>query len=102
MIDLSDRYLLMIEPQKPETAPVIDELTALAIAVFDTARSDGTRYRGVHRCVCGATSDNTNWILPSGHITNSLMVHYVARHRDEVPESEIEKLHRCVLPQDPS
>ena len=92
MIALDDKHLLMIEPKGPASAPINDELTEKAVAVLATAKSNDVRYRGWHRCVCGVNSDNNDWILPDGRTTNSLMVHYVAEHRDEVPQSEIDKL----------
>lgn len=93
MIDLSDKYLLMIEPTRERSGKVVDDgLTELAETVFAKAKSNNVRYRGWHTCVCGETSDNNDWILPSGKTTNSLMVHYIRDHRDEVPQSEIDKL----------
>lgn len=40
----------------------------------------GDAYRGWHTCSCGAMSDN---------VTNSLAVHYLARHRGEVPPEDV-------------
>ena len=92
MIELNDKHLLMIEPENPATEPVDDDLTEIARQIFSSAVSDNIRYRGWHTCICGARSDNNNWILPDGTITNSLMVHYIECHRQDIPESEIEKL----------
>ena len=94
MIALDDKHLLMVEPKTPACDPLVDDLSEMARRVFATAKSDDIRYRGWHTCVCGARSDNNNWILPDGTVTNSLMVHYVKCHRDDVPESELQKLRR--------
>lgn len=93
MIDQSDKYLLMIEPQLKPTKPIDDELSALAERVW-LSSEPGARRRGFHRCSCGAHSDNAEHVLPGGVITNSLMLHYVLCHRAEIPESEITKLRR--------
>lgn len=89
---LSDKYLMMIEPVGEATAPLEDDLTRLARDVF--LFSDGSKYvyRGFHVCVCGAVSDNLDHVLPDGTVTSSLLPHYVACHRDEIPPSELEKL----------
>jgi len=92
MIDLSDKYLLMVEPTRPATEPIRDELTALAEKVYAASRDSDVRCKGFHLCACGECSDNADHILPGGVITNSLMVHYVQCHRDEIPLAELGKL----------
>jgi hypothetical protein len=85
-------YLLMIEPKRPASAePVNDWVTAKVRKLLKQAKREHPT-RGVHVCVCGECSDNCDWILPDGTVTNSLAAHYVERHREEVPESEIHKL----------
>ena len=49
-------------------------------------------YRGWHTCSCGACSDNCNYLIPAGEITNSLCVHYLAFHREEVPQQYIDEI----------
>lgn len=93
MIDLSEKYLMMIEPVGAAGERIIDKWTALAWALLDGAKTRN-RFRGFHVCRCGIPSDNAEWILPDGVITNSLLVHYVARHRNEIPVSELAKLER--------
>lgn len=88
-----DDYLMMIEPKRDSTPPIDDDISALAQKVWSLARK-GHSYRGVHTCFCGMRSDNYQWILPGGIITNSLLVHYVVYHRSEVPQSEIDKLRK--------
>jgi len=96
VIILDENHLMMIEPNMSATDPIQDDLTNLARIVFDKSRPNNICYRGVHTCICGINSDNRNWILLNGVITNSLLVHYVECHRSEIPESELEKLHQAV------
>jgi hypothetical protein len=79
-----DKTLLMLTPTQPaSTEPVIDAFTQImAAALINTEHKN--RYRGFHTCACGAHSDNIDhWI--NGYRTNSLAVHYLAHHRNEVP-----------------
>lgn len=86
-------YLMMLEPTLAPTAPINDELTALARLVY--ARTEATNgSRGWHDCTgagCSAESDSYDHEL-AGVTTNSLLVHYVESHRAEIPEGEIAKL----------
>jgi hypothetical protein len=84
--------LMMIVPTKPATAPIEDDWTKIARIIWKQAKCE-ERYRGYHTCVCGERSDNGEWILPDGTETNSLLIHYVACHRDEIPPEEMHKLH---------
>ena len=94
MIILDDVHLLMIEPQEPPHAPVDDVLTRDMQQLLDEVQNiqTDTRFRGWHTCVCGERSDNREWKLKNGIITNSLAVHYLRFHRPEVPVEEINKL----------
>jgi len=47
---------------------------------------------GLHECVCGAMSSSCDYMLNGKIVTNYLCVHYLAYHRSEVPEEELEKL----------
>lgn len=89
--------LLMIEPiGKGSDAPVVDDLTRKMTAAWRRAFADpNRRYRGVHRCACGATSGNQDYYVDVGGVrvkTNSLAVHYMALHRGEVPQAELDKV----------
>jgi hypothetical protein len=88
-----DTHVLYIEPRPytPEE-PVIDELTRKMTAAYRAAESTGVHYRGFHVCRCGVNSSNTDYILPDGRQVNSLCVHYLAFHRDDVPEAELAKV----------
>ena len=91
MIALDDQHFMMIEPLAPASAPLNDGLTELAKSVFRLAKP-GTAWMGWHTCACGAKSDTCDYVMPDGRITNSLMVHYVQCHRQDVPRSELGKL----------
>jgi hypothetical protein len=81
-----------MEPGRATSSePVIDELTKKMTAAFRRGKS-GPRWRGWHTCACGAKSDNTDYALPNGEETNSLCVHYLAYHRAEVSQSQLEKV----------
>lgn len=87
--------LLMIEPRLPAASePLIDDLTrAMTIAWRRRTDSQDT-YRGFHSCSCGAVSDNRDHYI-EGWRTNSLCIHYVAYHRDEISSTELVKI--CAL-----
>jgi hypothetical protein len=91
MINLTSKYLLMIEPIGQGHPPINDRLSEIAGEVLASA-IDGLRWRGVHGCVCGECSGCCDLVLPNGVITNSLMAHYIQCHRDEIPDTEIVKL----------
>lgn len=83
--------LLYIEPILPVSdEPIVDEVTGKITSAFHLGESNGNKWRGIHACPCGAHSDNTDYILPSGHQTNSLAIHYVALHRAEIPPEQLE------------
>lgn len=102
MIDTSAKMLLFIEPQNPKSeAPVLDELTKKMTAAFKDYKTGsgyqgqfmkGVESMGWQDCVCGARSTNVDYLLPSHFITNYLCVHYLAWHRSEVPQSELDKV----------
>ena len=47
---------------------------------------------GYLACACGSFRKAHDFILTDGLITNSLCVHYLAWHRDEVPHQELDKV----------
>ena len=49
-------------------------------------------YMGIHLCICGACSEAYNYLLPNGEITNSLCVHYLAFHREEISEEQLDRV----------
>lgn len=86
--------LLYIVPKgRASKEPIIDRYTRRMAAALHQASSEGLpRWRGLHICVCGAMSANHDFRLPSGKITNSLCVHYLAHHRKEVSEEELRRV----------
>lgn len=91
MIDPAE--FLMIEPRGGASAePVIDEITRKVARAWRMRVSATDAYRGSHTCSCGAMSDNRNHCTFNGLLTNSLCVHYVAHHRDEIPAEEFAKI----------
>lgn len=95
MINNAHDHLLFIEPRLAPTTPVVDDYTRRVAAAW-RARVDGkVRYRGMHSCTgagCKATSGNGEHTVAGRFETNSLAIHYVACHRDEVPNEELEKI----------
>jgi hypothetical protein len=102
-------YLLYIEPKKEQKSdhPVEDELLyALEKAMEEALRGsarysdledngsfrEGSGYRGSHTCDDGKSSDNHDYLLPNGLITNSLAPYYLAWYRRAVPMNDIKKL----------
>ena len=86
--------LMMIEPLEPSSnEPVKDRYTELAKLATSEMIEKGPmhRFMGAHFCVCGTRSDNGDWQV-RGMQTNSLLLHYVRYHRNEVPENELKKL----------
>lgn len=94
MIVLDSQHLLMVEPTSPRSAtPVIDGLTRKMAAALATARI-GNHYRGQHSCTghgCRSASDNADHHVGEA-LTNSLAVHYLAYHREDVPAEELLKV----------
>ncbi len=100
MVNLNENHLLFIEPEGLTKVPVWDGLCEkMARAVAETTASEG-RTRGFHVCACGVASSNTVYHVRGrgrdgiSMVTNSLALHYLVVHRDEVPESEFEKVNR--------
>ena len=104
MIISDPNTLLYIEPtsDKSET-PTIDGYTRKMAAALQSRIStgvlqqDGTYDKdsstlGFQRCSCRVTSDVVDYELSDGVITNSLCVHYLAWHRQEVPQTELDKV----------
>lgn len=85
------KTLMMINPSKDKEEPVNDKLTKMAVKVLDKC-TKGEDYEGFYTCFCGKDSSNTEYFTKSGSKTNSLLVHYVKYHRDEISTKEIKKL----------
>jgi glutathione S-transferase len=90
---ISDHGLLFIEPEQTATpTPVIDRITRKLCAAFRQARDSDWASGGFHQCCCGAMSEDHDFHLPNGDLTNSLCVHYVAHHRSEVPQQQLARI----------
>ncbi len=96
--------LLFIEPKNESSDnPLIDSATRkMSAALRLHTNKNGclspkgefipdTVLRGFHICGCkaGGSSASHDYVLPNGIITNSLCIHYLAYHRDEVPEDAL-------------
>src|SRR3972149_7861898 len=100
----SDKVLLFIEPTRLGYWKAnIDKHTIKvfhALKNFVAYGTIGQNYnfikdvytKGYHVCECGSHSRCMDYLLSNGLITNSLCVHYLAYHRDEVPEIELKKI----------
>ncbi len=89
---ITETGILYIEPSaKTSAEPLIDELTKKMTAALRQGQK-GREYRGHHTCKCGAHSTNCDYTLPNGEQTNSLAIHYLSYHREEVPPSQLEKV----------
>lgn len=92
MIVEGDSHILFIEPSRlPAEEPVIDGVTRKMAAAFRKAIGIMAT-KGWHTCSCGAASSNVTHQLTDGQVTNSLCVHYLAYHRNEVSRDEIRKV----------
>lgn len=49
-------------------------------------------FMGLHGCSCGVASQSQNFLLQTGDVVNSLCIHYLAFHRDEVPPEQLDKI----------
>lgn len=94
MINLSDSHLLYIEPVKsPSEKPIEDNIPEMYRQIIATHGGIvNGRFRGFHTCSCNTFSDNVDWVLTNGVHYNSLGLHYLQYHREEVPQSELEKI----------
>jgi hypothetical protein len=96
VISQAPDHLLFIEPGPAAEAPVIDALTRKLAAAWLGHDVGHVGHRYTHKCSCGARSDNRDHYVRTTEgkrfKTNSLAIHYLAFHRDEVPAAELAKL----------
>ena len=106
----SSRYLLYIEPLREQKEnPVDDDITLLVERAFIRAKPGGANYsdlndngtfrshggwKGCHITDCGQRSDNYDYLLGNGMITNSLCVFYLRYYRNAIPKSEMDKVRK--------
>lgn len=106
----NSRFLLYFEPKAEQKTkePIDDEITKIVEKCFDRAKSgtanysdlegdgsfsEGGAWRGWHTVDCGEHSDNKDYLLGNGMITNNLCVFYLKHYRDAIPKTEINKVH---------
>ena len=100
MVDLSDSCFLMIEPDKlnsPLENPMNDIYVKMVDFIFSKATRSNYRYRGFHVTKCGVCSDNDDWFLPNGMLTNSLCKYYIRYYYHCIPASEMDKIKKVYV-----
>ncbi len=86
-------YLHSQEP--PSSRPLIDKFTRKATAALRKSKMNPIAFGGFYACPCGkAHSASTDFILPDGTLTNSLLIHYLAMHREEVDLKDLATIER--------
>ena len=105
----NSKFLLFIEPRKEDklTNPIDDNLTAIMKHALEQAERGTSNYssldteerfqigggwKGVHHTDCGERSENHEYLLENGMITNSLAVFYLRWYRKSIPGSEVKKI----------
>jgi hypothetical protein len=96
-----------MEPKGKPTDPIEDYLSGFMQFAFDEAISGTSNYsnpneketfhennsfRGVHSCSCGEHGGSRDYLLKNGMITNSLCIHYIKCHRNEICENDYLKI----------
>jgi hypothetical protein len=96
--------VLYIIPRQPKSEESVnDELTMCMKEAFEEGKIGSLNYNdgnfsvnlqtlGHHTCVCGATSTGYDVLIHERYATNYLCEHYLMWHRQEVPESELNKV----------
>ncbi len=96
MISNKKSNLLFIEPSdNVSNDPLIDNLTRRMVTAWRKRTIADGGFLGWHTCVCGAMSDaDVSYVIGRNkkYSTNSLCVHYLACHREEIPTDELEKV----------
>lgn len=60
--------------------------------IWPSFNDKGKGYMGSHNTECGERSDNYDYLLENGMITNSLAPFYLKWYRYSIPESEMKKV----------
>ncbi len=109
----NSRFLLYIEPRKEEKSetPINDDIVDIMQQALLEAESGTSNYsemnepenfqsrsgfRGCHTTDCGERSDNKDYLLKNGMITNSLCVFYLKWYRNSIPPSEMDKVNDLI------
>lgn len=106
MIINNDKVILYMEPENNKSEePIIDALTVKMFYVLKRNLNNNCIFlngvikkgwftKGYHWCECGKRSTSCDYVLENGQVVNYLCVHYLAYHRDEVSEEDIEKVNK--------
>lgn len=103
------KFLLFIEPKKEDklTNPIDDNLTSIMKHALEKAKHGASTYsnlgteaqfqiggawKGIHYTDCGERSENYEYLLENGMITNSLAVFYLQYYRRSIPGTEMKKV----------
>jgi hypothetical protein len=107
MIISTKNILLYIEPKSaPSAIPMTDELTLkLSYQMMNSKQTGvvnakgtfipGIKTMGVHKCTsktCNNESLSYDILLPCGLATNTLALHYLMYHRNEVSPGDLKKI----------
>ena len=87
--------LLFMQPKNiPADEPVMDNITKILTRAWVRSQRSTYSYKGTHTCSCGAKSTSADHFIGEENSlrTNSLCLHYVQFHRDEIPLDELDKL----------
>lgn len=108
--DMDSKYLLYMEPKREsrskrgvndEWTQFVEDLLEDGIAgksKYDDPQDLGTfkedsKWGGArHECEDGQKSDNYDYLLIGGYITNSLAAYYMRWYRKEITESDWQKI----------
>jgi len=85
---------LMIEPRERPRGLLLDSMARKVTALLRGAQADRF-FMGYHECICGARSDSYDWhvtIAARKRRTNSLAIHYVACHRNEIAPEQLREI----------
>lgn len=101
-----EQCLLFIEPSGyTSSTPVLDDLTMKMVSALEKSKQTknfgiiypngyyraGAFTKGIHQCLCGVSSECHDFYLEDiQRATNSLAAHYLAYHREEIPQSELQ------------
>jgi len=105
-VETSNCMLYIHPTKKGLDEPILDELTMKVLHAVRNKTAKGVLHqdgsfskdistKGVHHCTaCGGNihSGSQDIMLPNGLITNTLAVHYVAKHRGELTQEDITKI----------
>jgi len=83
--------LFFIRTKHKCNEPIFDYLTMKMARAIDEAKVCKT-HDDIYYSKCGVASTNFDYMIKGGFIVNSLCVHYVACHRDELSEQHLRML----------